>query len=78
VTEAHHARWTVDDLSPYVAHALTVFGEDRVMFGGDWPVVTLASSYSRWVEVLAELTRHLSPAATAKLWHANAERVYRL
>ena len=46
-TEADHANWTTDDVRPYVAHALAEFGEDRVLFGGDWPVVRLASSYRR-------------------------------
>lgn len=77
-TEADHAHWTVDDLAPYVRHALEVFGEDRVMFGGDWPVALLATSYRRWVETLATLTSDLSPEAQRKLWSDNARRLYRL
>lgn len=77
-TEADHTRWTVDDLVPYIRHALEVFGEDRVMFGGDWPVALLATSYRRWVETLATLTADLSPEAQRKLWSENARRVYRL
>jgi L-fuconolactonase len=61
-----------------VAHALSVFGEDRVLFGGDWPVVTLASTYKRWFDTLDQLTSHLSSAARHKLWTDNARRVYRL
>ena len=78
VTEADHANWSVADLEPYVAHVLATFGEDRVLFGGDWPVVTLASSYRRWVESLDQLTRHLSPQAKDKLWRSNANEVYRI
>jgi L-fuconolactonase len=78
VTEADYAAWTADDLAPYVQHALDVFGEDRVMFGGDWPVVTLASDYLRWVDTLDGLTPQLSPMARKKLWRDNARRVYRL
>lgn len=77
-TEADHARWTVDDLAPYIRHALAVFGEDRVMFGGDWPVALLATSYRRWVETLATLTVDFSPEAQRKLWSENAHRIYRL
>lgn len=77
-TEADHERWTVDDLAPYIRHALDVFGEDRVLFGGDWPVALLATSYRRWVETLATLTADLSPAAQRKLWVENARRIYRL
>jgi L-fuconolactonase len=78
VTEADPQRWTPDDLAPSIAHALEVFGEDRVVFGGDWPVVLLASSYERWVETLEALTQHLTPEAQRKLWAENARRFYRL
>jgi L-fuconolactonase len=78
VTEADHAAWTPADLEPYVGHALAVFGEQRVLFGGDWPVVRLASSYRRWIDTLSQLTAGLSPRAKDQLWAANTRRVYRL
>ncbi|HEU5369050.1 MAG TPA: amidohydrolase family protein [Ktedonobacterales bacterium] len=78
VTEADHQSWTPEELAPYVAHALEVFGEDRVVFGGDWPVLLLAASHERWVETLEALTAHLSPTAQRKLWKENARRFYRL
>ena len=58
VTEADHQHWTAKDIAAYVMHVLTVFGEDRVMFGGDWPVLLLASSYPRWIETVDLLTSH--------------------
>ena len=78
VTEADPEHWTADDLRPYVEHAIEVFGEDRVAFGGDWPVVLMASSYRRWVETLDELTSGLGDAARRKLWAENAKRFYRI
>ncbi len=78
VTEADHQRWTPEDLAPYVAHVLAALGEDRVAFGGDWPVVLQASAYRRWVETLEALTAGLSPAGRGKLWGENARRFYRL
>ncbi len=77
-TEADHDNWTADDLAPYVAHVLEVFGEDRVVFGGDWPVVLGSSPYRRWAETLDALTAHLSPTAKAKLWAENARWFYRI
>ena len=47
VTEADHQAWTRDDLMPYIDHVVESFGFDRVMFGGDWPVVLNASPYVR-------------------------------
>ena len=78
VTEADLAHWTIADVEPYIAHVLASFGEDRVMFGGDWPVVRRASTYRRWVETLDALTSGLSDSAKRKLWAENARRVYRL
>ena len=78
VTEADPQRCTPEELAPYVAHALEVFGQDRVVFGGDWPVLLLAASHDRWVETLEGLTQHLSPEAQRKLWKENACRFYRL
>ncbi|MFL5806783.1 MAG: amidohydrolase family protein [Roseiflexaceae bacterium] len=78
VTEADQQGWMADDLAPYVAHVLEVFGADRVLFGGDWPVVLLASSHARWVETLDALTTQLAPEARRKLWAENARRFYRL
>jgi len=77
-TAADWKAWTIDDIAPYVAHALDAFGEDRVVYAGDWPVVLQASSYRRWVETLDTLTAHLSLSARRKLWAENARRFYRL
>ncbi len=73
VTEADHQHWTAADLAPFVEHALRAFGEDRVMFGSDWPVATHAASYARWVHTLRELA-----GESPKLWGQNARRVYGL
>jgi L-fuconolactonase len=78
VTEANHQNWGIEDLAPYAAHVLAAFGEDRVAFGSDWPVVLLAADYRRWVETLDALTNHLTPAAQKKLWADNARRFYRI
>lgn len=47
ITEADHERWTSDDLKPFVAQVVDMFGFDRVMFGSDWPVCNLAGNYSK-------------------------------
>jgi L-fuconolactonase len=78
VTEADHRRWTPNDLTPYLEHVLSVFGEERVAYGGDWPVAYQAAPYRRWVETLDGLTAQLTPAARRKLWRENARGFYRL
>lgn len=78
VTEADTERWTAADLKPYYETVYDAFGEDRVMFGGDWPVVLMASSWRRWADTLDELTAGLSDTAKRKLWRENARRFYRV
>jgi L-fuconolactonase len=77
-TEADWSAWTPEDLRPYLEHVLEQFGEDRVMFGGDWPVALNATSYRRWVETADALTAGLSADARRKFWSENARRFYRL
>jgi predicted TIM-barrel fold metal-dependent hydrolase len=78
VAYADPKRWTVDDLRPFVEHAIASFGWDRVLFGSDWPVCTLSASYRRWVEALQAITQGAGEVNQRKLFCENALRVYRL
>lgn len=55
VTLAHWDRWSVDDLRPYVDHAVEVFGARRLMFGSDWPTSELAATYPESLRAIASL-----------------------
>ena len=78
VTEADHESWQSNDLEPFINVALEAFGEERVLFGGDWPVALLASSYRRWYETMEALTASLPVSSRRKLWAENAQRFYRM
>lgn len=78
VAYADAATWTVDDLRPYFEHAVACFGWDRLVWGGDWPVCTLSAPLARWVEATHALTASAAPEQRAKLYHRNAERIYRV
>jgi L-fuconolactonase len=75
VTEADLASWTIDDLRPYADVVLEVFGPDRLMFGSDWPVCTLAATYG---DVLGTARRLTGPSDHARIFGATATRVYDL
>jgi L-fuconolactonase len=78
ITEAAWRRWSVDTIAPYVQHAVSCFGEDRLMFGGDWPVVLLAGSWAEWVQALQQVLAEYPAAVQEKIWHGNAAHYYRL
>ena len=71
-------RWNEQTLRPVVEHVIACFGWDRVMFGSDWPVCTLAASFKEWAETLLSLTSDAGEENQRKLFHENAIRVYRL
>ena len=78
VTEDDHGSWKRENLKPYIDHVLECFGFDRVVFGGDWPVVTLAASYPQWAEALEWALAGCTPAERSRLYRENALRIYRL
>jgi L-fuconolactonase len=55
VTEADWASWAAADVAPYVSTVVKMFGPDRLMWGSDWPVCTLAASYLQVLEVAREV-----------------------
>ncbi|MBR1221960.1 amidohydrolase family protein [Bradyrhizobium sp. U87765 SZCCT0131] len=75
VTEAP-AHWQIDDLRPYVEYLLTCFGPQRLIWGSDWPVVTLAADYGRWVAAAEHLMAPLDDEARAAVFGGNARRIY--
>ncbi len=54
------------------------FGPQRLVWGSDWPVLTLAADYGAWVAVSQALIDGLTPAEQAAVWAGNARRFYRL
>lgn len=78
VTEADHAAWTPEQLRPYIEHVVACFGFDRLLFGSDWPVLSLASTYPRWVATLDAALAGASEAELRRLYRDNALAYYRL
>ena len=78
LTEADPEAWTVDTVRPYIEEALAQFGAERVLFGGDWPVLRLAADYPTWVDVLETVLNRASTTEKMALFRGTAERVYGL
>ncbi|MBT2492770.1 amidohydrolase family protein [Streptomyces sp. ISL-96] len=78
VTEADWATWTVAGLRPYSDTALDAFGPSRLMFGSDWPVCRLASSYAGVLAAARELTAGLGEGERADVFAGTAGRTYGL
>jgi L-fuconolactonase len=77
-TEADWLHWTPEDLTPYLDAALECFGPNRLLAGSDWPVCTVAASYSRWWQTLRTWTAALSRDEQERILAGNATRIYNL
>ncbi|MFF2371343.1 amidohydrolase family protein [Agromyces sp. NPDC058110] len=72
------ASWTVDTVRPVFEHALAVFGADRLMYGGDWPVSLIAGGYTRVWQGISALFGELGDAERADILSGTASRFYSL
>src|SRR5262249_49806754 len=78
VTEANHSSWKLSELKPFVECALELFGSNRLLFGSDYPVCLLASSYERVLGSFQELLKDLGDEEHQRIFRDNAREFYRL
>ena len=70
--------WTTESIRPWVLACIEVFGVERCMFGSNWPVDSLYSSYRTMLDAYREITADFSAEERAALFQTNAERYYRV
>ncbi|KXO79583.1 amidohydrolase family protein [Brucella anthropi] len=86
VAYADAESWTVDTVRPYVEHVIQAFGWERIVWGSDWPVCTLAvpgasnidAGLSTWVATTHALLEGCSEDEKALLLSENATRLWKL
>lgn len=70
---------SASQIQPFLHTVLDAFGHDRLLAGGDWPVVELkGGDIAAWFGILEDMTAKWSQENQDKLWFDNARRVYRL
>lgn len=70
--------WSEEQLRPYAEVVVAEFGAERVMYGGDWPVLTLAGTYGEWYQFTRRFTADWSLPERQAFYHQNALRCYGL
>jgi L-fuconolactonase len=78
VAEADYNAWTKNDLAPYFDSVLDAFGPERLMFGSDWPVCLVATTYRDWFNLVVEQIDKLSNAERDAILGGTAIRAYSL
>jgi L-fucono-1,5-lactonase len=68
----------IAELDAFVARIFSCFGAERVMWGSDWPVLTLRASYQEWLRMSLELVRRYAPGREEAVFGANAVGFYQL
>lgn len=76
VTEADWLNWQVSDFEPYLDVIFEAFGENRIMYGSDWPVCLLAASYDKQLSIVENYLSKLADV-TASGAQQEAEKVLR-
>ena len=78
VTEADWDTWSDEVVSPYIEAVVEAFTPNRLMFGSDWPVMTLASSYGRWMATIQSAIAQLSVTEKERILGGTAVEAYGL
>lgn len=78
VTEANWYSWTYDDMLFYLDTMFENFGTNRLLFGSDWPVCTLAASYQQTKQIVDQYTYRLSDDERKAVFETNAIACYQL
>ena len=78
LTEANEDQRSIDALRPYLDHVHACFGADRLLFGSDWPVLTLAGGTASWRSIADQFTAAWADEERDAFYAGNAMRIYGL
>jgi L-fuconolactonase len=78
ITEADWHTWRKEEFRPYLDAVFDAFGNDRLIFGSDWPVCLLAGNYGQVKQLIVDYTADFSATDRAKIFGLNAVHFYGL
>jgi predicted TIM-barrel fold metal-dependent hydrolase len=70
--------WTIESLRPWVLGSIEAFGVDRVVFGTNWPVDRMFSSYPDLVNAYAKIISGFTGDEQLAMFSRNAEKLFRI
>jgi L-fucono-1,5-lactonase len=78
VTEADWKAWKPAHFAPYLETAFEAFGPERVMIGSDWPVCTVAASYSQVMGLVIDFLQRYPTEVRENALGGTAQKFWRL
>lgn len=76
LTLAQWKDWSAAEFYPYLDVLFKYFGAQRLLFGSDWPILTLSGIYVQWISLLEKYMENLSTEEREAVMGGNAEREY--
>jgi L-fuconolactonase len=77
-TEAAWKQWSAGEFYPYLEVVFEAFGNDRVIFGSDWPVILVSGMYVQWKSLLEKYMESSKNEDKEKFFGGNASLFYGL
>lgn len=78
LVETEGLKWKPEDFDPYFETVWNAFGEDRLMYGSDWPVCLAAGTYEDTLELVETFFARKGSRALQKIMWENAFKFYGL
>jgi L-fuconolactonase len=78
VTEADWKNWREGDFKPFLDVVFDAFGTNRLMYGSDWPVCLVASTYKSQLSIVENYIASFSESERSDIMGNNAVRFYNL
>ncbi len=78
VTEAEWDDWKPSDFKIYLDTVVKAFGTDRLMYGSDFPVCTLAATYEAQLNIVSEYFSSFTTLEKKKIMGDNASKFYNI
>src|SRR5262249_26104487 len=69
---------TPEAMATVLRQALETCGADRCLYGSDWPVMTLATGYGTWLDLVRSVLAPFGDTAADAVMRSNAARIYGL
>ena len=72
--------WSREQLFPYIAATIDIFGPERVIYAGDYPILLQSTTMEEWVDVLDEafVKLGLTEQETRMIYRENAIQFYKM
>ena len=69
---------SLNTITHTINHLIDCFGSERLMWGSDWPVINLASTYTQWSSMITTYLSSLDAQSQENIWAKSAQNFYNI